>query len=87
MTELASFRDVINLWPSRSALTRDLSGGPKAPVAPVRDWYARDSIPDHWFDLLISAAKRRGFDEVTYRLLAELTRSRREAGPRRASAQ
>lgn len=73
MNAPASFRDVISLWPSKIALTRDLStiGGAEK-IAPVREWWHRDRIPVIWFDPLLKAAAHRGFEEVTYRLLTDL---------------
>lgn len=73
MTALASFRDVIALWPTKAALARDLKSiGGAAKAAPVREWSARNRIPEQWFDPLLKAAAHRGFEEVTYRLLTDL---------------
>jgi hypothetical protein len=73
MTPFASFRDVIDLWPTKAALVRDLTElGGAAKTAPVRYWYSHDAIPAQWFDPLLGAAKARGFDEITYRSLAAL---------------
>lgn len=73
--ELASFRDVIDLWPTRAALVRDLKDhGGATTDAPVYDWHHEDRIAEKWFDPLIAAAKHRGFEGVTYAALARLYR-------------
>ncbi len=73
MIALSDFRAVIALWPTKAALARDLSriGGAER-AAPVREWHARNRIPEQWFDALLAAASHRGFEEVTYRLLTDL---------------
>lgn len=76
MTEPATFRSVIDLWPTKAAFARDLKtigGATKDP--PVREWFRRDHIPEVWFDPVIKAAAERGFVEVTYRVLASLFRA------------
>jgi hypothetical protein len=73
MVEIKSHQDIIALWPSRAALAGDLArwgGNRKKPN--VRDWHQRNRIPTNWFDSVLEAAKQRGFDEVTYRVLSEL---------------
>ena len=81
MRQPNSFREIIDLWPTRAALTRDLTDfGGADKVAPARDWYVHDHIPPTWFNPLLAAAAARGFNEVTYRLLSELYK--REASPR-----
>lgn len=79
-----SFREVIGLWPTRPALVRDLEQlAPDLEGHPSVDaWFARNSIPERWFDPMIAAATHRQFHEVTYRLLADFARARRDAGPR-----
>lgn len=73
MTATSSFRDVIDLWPTKAALARDLKRiGGADKVAPVREWYGRNRIPVVWFDALILAAQHRGFEGITYRILTEL---------------
>lgn len=79
-----SFRDVINLWPTREALHADLMAYPRRPRGPgrkwkradVKGWAARDRIPPWWFDAVISAARTRGHPQVTYPLLTALYKAR-----------
>lgn len=87
----ASFRDIVNLWPRRSDLRRELlrfaaddrPRGPKGtPVTPsVRYWVQVDLIPTHWFGPLVKAARARGFDGVTMKLLYRLDNERAERNP------
>jgi hypothetical protein len=66
-----SFREVINLWPARSALGRRI-GDPEG--ARVRDWYARNVIPEPEWDGVVAAAAACSFVGVTYALLASFKR-------------
>lgn len=87
----SSFRDIIDLWPRRSDLYRDLLRlaptvrrlGPKGtPARPsVRHWAQVDRIPPHWFSTLERAAWKRGFVGVTVKRLHEIRRSRAESNP------
>lgn len=67
--ELTTYRDVIDLWRSRSGMARLL--GVKETV--VRAWYATDSIPEWHFERLAEVATRLGFDGITYALLSSMT--------------
>lgn len=66
-------RDVIALWPNRAALADDVAMN----KATVRAWWNTDSIPPIHFDKVINAAARRGFDGVTYAVLARIAREGR----------
>jgi len=53
MTELRSFRDVIELWPSKEAMGADL----RANASAVSKWWQRDSIPAEWWAAILSNEK------------------------------
>lgn len=71
MRTLTTFKSVVDLWPTRAALEADLLAQ-SGRAAPVREWHKRDRIPAKWFDAVIAVAAKRGFEGVTYPLLAEL---------------
>jgi hypothetical protein len=68
-----SFREIIDLWPSRVAMGRDVKrqSEVKKTLHP-RIWYAHNRIAEKHFDALILAAADRGFEGVTYPVLAAL---------------
>lgn len=70
--EPASFRHVIDLWPTMVVLAADLGLGYEA----VNQWRKRDSIPTWVHARLLQAAHARGFEKVTRELLDELTERR-----------
>lgn len=72
----ATFSDVINLWPSRTALADDI-GLEDANL--VRSWRSRDRIPDEYWEAVIAAADQRGFAKVTADLLTALAATKRAA--------
>jgi DNA-binding transcriptional regulator YiaG len=51
-----TFRDVIDLWPSRDMLARDLN----IPSATVRSWRVRNAIPEDVWNALITTSHRHG---------------------------
>ena len=53
MTDLASFRDVIELWGnSREAMASELPG---TTATQISKWWQRDSIPpEYWAELLVT---------------------------------
>lgn len=56
MKPLCSFRDVIELWPSKEAMAADLSSaGVKASA--VSKWWQRDNIPAEWWSAVLSTDK------------------------------
>ena len=65
----ATFRDVIDLWPSRAGMARKVGVAAGLPL----NWYLRDKIPEGRFDAVVDAARRCGFRGITYALLASLT--------------
>lgn len=50
MTQISSFRAVIELWPSKEALGSDL----QANGSTVSKWWQRDSIPAEWWAVIVS---------------------------------
>jgi hypothetical protein len=53
MTDLTSFRSIIDLWDSREEMAADVGAGPWA----VRKWLKRDNIPSEWWSALLSTEK------------------------------
>lgn len=53
----ASFRAIIDLWPSREAMSADVGGG--LTNWAVIKWYKRDSIPSAWWPRVLSTEKAR----------------------------
>lgn len=67
MSDLTSFRSIIDLWDSREAMAADVGAGPWA----VRKWLKRDNIPSDWWVALLSTDKARSAG-LTADLLARL---------------
>jgi hypothetical protein len=65
-----SHADIVDLWPKRAALARDLTeaGFPATP-GQVRVWAHRGFVPDAAFASLVKAARRRKLPGVTLRAL------------------
>lgn len=76
MKSPSTFSDVINLWPSRTALAGDI-GLEDANL--VRSWRSRDRIPDEYWAAIVKAAGERGFSKVTPHLLTALAATKRAA--------
>lgn len=71
------FSQIIDLWPSLRELWRDMEGHhPDMAYETVRAWRTRNSIKSKYFDALVAAAKRRGFDGVTYEVLSHAAAGR-----------
>lgn len=62
-----SFRPIIKRWPSKSALAADLG----LKHFHVQAWWHRDSIPGDWDTAIVSAAAKRGYEDVSLELLAD----------------
>lgn len=87
----STFRDIINLWPRRSDLQRELllfaapdrrKGPTGQPARPsVRHWVQVDRIPREWFTPLERAARRRGIPGITARLLEDIRRAGADRNP------
>jgi hypothetical protein len=63
-----SFRDIIDRWPSRSALGEEAG----ASASLVSKWWQRDSIPSEYWIGIVGAAERRGISGVNTESLARL---------------
>lgn len=50
MTEFASFRSIIELWPSREAMAGDTG----APATAVSKWWQRDRLPAEWWSAVLA---------------------------------
>lgn len=63
MPELSTARDVIALWPSRSALACDLCAEPGGAVTlgRIHKWAQSGAIPAPYHARIIRAAERRGY--------------------------
>ena len=73
----ASFTGVIALWPKPKFDTLAADIGES--VAKVGMWSSRDSIPAEYWQVIMRAAKRRGFHVVDADLLVRLAAERRAA--------
>lgn len=62
-----TFREIINLWDSYTALSEDVGEA----YVTVQQWYRRDRIPSRAWLKLVAAAERRGF-AVSLESLAEI---------------
>ena len=50
MSEIGSFRAIIELWPSREAMSADVG----APATAVTKWGQRNSIPAEWWSAVLA---------------------------------
>ena len=53
MPDLVSFRSVIELWPSREAMSSDVG----ARASTVRKWWQRDNVPSEWWQAILATDK------------------------------
>lgn len=67
MSQITSFRSVIELWPSREAMASDLRIGASA----VSKWWQRNRIPPEWWSAVIET-DRAGSANVTAETLTTL---------------
>ena len=75
MNALTSYRQIIDLWATKSALQAEL-GTPNGKPAHVREWATRDSIPAKWWPYVVAAAERYGFTDVTLGALNSIAKSK-----------
>lgn len=77
MSELTSFRSIIELWPTRLALAADLGHADADTAWTVCKWHKRNRIPDAWWSRVVAlpTAVDKG---VTLELLAGLAARERE---------
>lgn len=53
MSDLTTFRSVIELWPSRDAMASDIGAGASA----VSKWWQRDNIPVEWWSPILATER------------------------------
>lgn len=75
-SQIGSFRDVIDLWPSREAMSSDIDCGGSSRV---RKWWQRNNIPSDWWlrVLATETAKSAGLTADLFARLAEKTEEAR----------
>lgn len=72
---IKDFRQIIDLWPTRSAFDRDLKMKQPSPKAgSAAQWYKENRIPEKWFDNVLVMAQARGYGLLTYPVLSRLYR-------------
>lgn len=76
---MATFSDIVNLWPSAVAMAADLGLPPEKGAIRTRAWRNRDFIPPEMWPAVIKAAETRGFKDVTADLLMRLAVERKTA--------
>lgn len=67
------FRPILKRWPRTVDFAREVG----APEKAVREWLRIDSVPAAWFAAVVRAATARGFEDITYELLASRAEARR----------
>lgn len=85
-TKPLQFSEIIDLWPSRRALWRDLKESyPDLAYDTVKSWRSRNSISSEYFDAIVLAAKANGYKGVTHEALchaaAKPVQARKEPEP------
>ena len=68
-----TFREIIGLWPTVSAMALDVGVGERTGFS----WWQRDSIPSDRFASVVRAAAKRGYVGVTADTLAIIAERRR----------
>lgn len=64
MDDISSIRDLVNLWPLRSALADDINaaaGFRLVTTAQVHKWAEKQSVPAKYHHFLILAGQRRSY--------------------------
>ena len=64
MDKISSIRDLINLWPTRTEMAKDLMvicAVVRVTTAQVHKWAESDSIPAKYHNAVLKAAQHRGF--------------------------
>lgn len=75
MAEINSFRDVIELWPSRQAMASDVP----APASTVSKWWQRDSIPSEWWSSVLNTDTAKSNEITSDKLTVLAARETAEA--------
>lgn len=77
---MRNFSNIIALWETHDALVQDMAAeGSRITRGVVGLWKHRDKIPSRYWVPLVRAASKRGFADVTYEALAEISYSRSAA--------
>jgi len=82
MDKISSVRDLVNLWPTRAELAKDVMaacGSLRVTTAQVHKWAEKGSIPSKYQHPVLIAGQARGF-EITADLIVLLH------GPERSAA-
>lgn len=74
-SDITSFRAVIDLWPSREALTSDIDC---VDSSRVRKWWQRNNIPSNWWARVLATDKAKSAG-LTTDLFASLAAKVEEA--------
>ncbi len=69
-----SFVAVCELWGDDKVLAQDVGASECA----VQKWRLRNKIPPGWWEDVVEAARRRGFEDVTLELLAAIAARHRQ---------
>lgn len=67
MSDLTSFRSIIDLWSSREDMAAETGAGASA----VSKWWQRDSVPAEWWSAILATERAAG-NGVTAELLTAL---------------
>lgn len=82
MTDITSFRDVIDLWASKEAMACDLRASePGLTAGAVSKWWQRDSIPAEWWSSVLGTAIATRNDLNAEKLTMLAARAPAEARP------
>ena len=72
---MKNFRDIIDLWPSRSAFAKRLS----VPNSTASSMWQNDTIPSQYWVDVVAGAVERGHGDVTFEMLAGMAKAKRGA--------
>ena len=64
MENISRIRDLVNLWPTRTEMAKDLMvicSALRVTTAQVHKWAESDSIPAKYHNAVLKAARNRGF--------------------------
>jgi hypothetical protein len=70
-----TFREIIDLWSTRSLLAQECGVDPGL----VRTWYALGYIPSRRWNAVVASAQKYGLTQVTHAALNEAAKAKREA--------
>lgn len=81
MEDISNIKDMVNLWPTRSELARDLMAvcsSLSVSTAQVHKWAEKGSIPPKYHHHILIAGRSRGFD-ISADLIVRLHAAQRTA--------